>query len=338
MKLFGCFILLLALSTAQYTYKLSYTFTNELGSLAPNEVYEGWIITGDGPVSTGRFTGQLKGTMITMQITLQERLRGNNFVLTIEPREDPDPAPSVHRLVSGYFNSAGTRAVVNTDAFWGEDFSENLRGPFFLATPTSAATDDDCLGIWIFNATAPVGNPYRSLSVPIAPSGFIYEGWVVDPSGEPKSFGTFSDPSLPDSDGAGPTAGPLDPPAYPGSDFIDPPINLCNGYSVVISVEPYPDMNPATPFFWKPLASPIDGNVLGPQNPQSFGVDRSMIPYFVVEAARLSPVDLCVQDCVQEYNDCMSSEACDSEYYCRREAKACKRSCHRPRYRPRYYY
>mmetsp|Transcript_19407 Transcript_19407/g.21583 ORF Transcript_19407/g.21583 Transcript_19407/m.21583 type:complete len:340 (+) Transcript_19407:41-1060(+) len=289
MKVFALFLITLAVVSAAKMYDLQFTFTNELGALADNEEYEGWVITSTGPVSTGRFPGKAQGTVVNMTVVLAAEINETNqFVLTIEPKENDDPAPSVHKFVSGTFNAAGTSVTVNTDAMWGADFASNLGGPFILATPSSADTTDDCMGIWMFDPAA--ADP-KGINLPVAPAGFTYEGWVLntaDTNAVPTSFGTFDDPNTADSDGAGPTAGNVTTgiPPYPGSDFINPAlaIDLCTDYRVIISVEPKPDLNPAAPFFLKPLYADINGTMTGTGNPQQLKADVSQIPLFTVTA------------------------------------------------------
>ncbi len=94
--------------------------------------------------------------------------------------------------------------------------------------------------------------PGPSLDLPELPAGWVYEGWVVGPDG-PVTTGRFTALDMPDSDGAGPAAGPDGAPPFPGSDFVDPELSVIGG-AVVISVEPEPDDSPA-PFLLKPLVA-----------------------------------------------------------------------------------
>jgi hypothetical protein len=87
-------------------------------------------------------------------------------------------------------------------------------------------------------------------------------------NGKAVSTGRFTSTSMADSDGTGPrgTAGPLAGPAFPGQDFITPPLVLSGG-KAVISIEPQPDNSPA-PFTLKPLVATI-GSAVGGGNPQA---------------------------------------------------------------------
>ncbi|NIR35444.1 MAG: hypothetical protein GWN07_21225 [Actinobacteria bacterium] len=143
----------------------------------------------------------------------------------------------------------------------GDDFT-SATGQFVLTTPSTTASDDDNQGIWWLVPPT----PDTGLSLPTLPAGWAYEGWVVGPSG-PVTTGRFTDPAAADSDLAGPTAGTdSDGPAFPGQDFITPPVDLTTEHMAVISVEPEPDNDPA-PFQIKPLGGAI-GTDLAP-TPQS---------------------------------------------------------------------
>ncbi|MBA3820166.1 MAG: hypothetical protein H0X17_14830 [Deltaproteobacteria bacterium] len=80
--------------------------------------------------------------------------------------------------------------------------------------------------------------------------------------GTPVSTGRFLSGMGADSDGAGPTAGPLAGPPRPGQDFINPPRTLI-GARVVITVEPEPD-DAATAFAIGPLVDDAVTAVMAP--------------------------------------------------------------------------
>jgi hypothetical protein len=225
-----------------------------LESLGPDYVYEGWLITPSGPVSSGRFQVDGSGNAVPGAFRVNQNVAklAQAFVLTIEPRIDPDPGPAATKLLGGTFVNG--EAVVDTTfpAALGTDFSD-ADGTFFLETPTSGMISSDWnQGIWYIEMT-PSG-PAPSLNLPALPAGWTYEGWVVGPSG-PMSTGRFAMPMGMDSDGPGPTAGPDPGPPFPGQDYIDTAVML-PGYTAVISVEPEPDDSPA-PFALKPLAGGI---------------------------------------------------------------------------------
>ena len=80
---------------AATTQDLTLSFSN-LSESASDEVYEGWIIVDGSPVSTGTFTvdanGSLSQNTFVVDIAMVEA--ATDFVLSIEPVPDNDPAPS----------------------------------------------------------------------------------------------------------------------------------------------------------------------------------------------------------------------------------------------------
>ncbi len=225
-----------------------------LPALGADFVYEGWAIVGGEPVTTGRFTVGADGSLSEDHFELDASVAdgAEMFVLTIEPAQGDDPAPSDTHVVAGPFD--GDQAVLTLDhpAALGDDMT-SAAGNFFLATPTTTPEEDYGLGIW-----------FPSMTLPALPAGWVYEGWIVDVTGDsplPISTGTFTDPAAADSDMAGPAAGPEGAPPFPGQDFIDPARDLRAGHMAVISIEPDPDDSPA-PFQFKPLANMIAGDVM----------------------------------------------------------------------------
>ena len=227
------------------TLELSFA---DLPVLGDDYLYEGWLITSDGPVTSGRFvvTGEEDSHVFSIDRDLADA--SVMFVLTIEPKFGDDPAPSDTHIVAGPFTNGVAQLTMDHGAALGTDFLGS-EGGFILETPTTAAIADDYdQGIWFLE---PAAGPGAGLRLPELPAGWAYEGWVVGEDG-PISTGTFTDPSAADRDGAGPAAGPDGAPPFPGQDFISPAMRL-TGTTVVLSVEPDPDDSPA-PFFIKPLA------------------------------------------------------------------------------------
>ena len=235
------------------TVTLSLDFDG-LEPLGDDAVYEGWLIVDGAPVSTGVFAVQddLSLEPATFEVDEDAAENATAFVLTIEPAVGDVPAPSDTHVLAGDISNGNAALTVDHGAALGDDFT-GAAGSFILATPSSAATDDDNLGIWFLDpsGTAPVA----TLSLPTLPAGWVYEGWVVDSTG-PHSTGRFVDVDAADDDGGGLYAGDQPTPPFPGQDFIDPPMDLTSGFMAVISVEPDPDDSPA-PFALKPLAGAI---------------------------------------------------------------------------------
>lgn len=242
----------------------------KLNGLEPmqGQHYEGWIIADSGVVTTGRFNIDDQGNVYNVNAK-GERLslagdsnnsvfdlsilksEANTFVLTIEPDNDVDDGPSSVHYVGGAFDSNGdTVATVDHGTAIGTSFSGSA-GSYILATPTNGPSTHN-QGIWFLQDGA------ASLNLPSLATGWAYEGWIVNTTtGEVRSTGTFFSANGADSDGGGAAAGPNPAPPFPGQDFIDPALILNSGnYATVISVEPFPDFDPA-PFTIKILAHDI---------------------------------------------------------------------------------
>lgn len=219
-----------------------------LEDLGPEAAYEGWLIVEGEPISTGVFTVDDEGTLSQDQFDVDaEVLSGANaFVLTIEPVPDDDPAPSATKYLGGAFEGDSAELDVSFTEALADDFTV-AEGAYVLAVPSADDEGAYTRGIWWLD---PAADPGPSLQLPELPEGWVYEGWVVG-MGTPHSTGRFRTLTGPDSDGAGPGAGPLDTPPFPGQDFVDPERMLL-GYAAVISIEPEPDNSPG-PFTLKPL-------------------------------------------------------------------------------------
>lgn len=235
------------------TTRLRATFSG-LEPLGEDFVYEGWFIVDGEPVSTGRFTVDDEGRATPDEFDVDAAAADGAtlFVLTIEPASGDDPGPADTHLLAGPFDGDTAQLSIGHEAALGDDFTTAVGG-YVLNTPSSADVDADYdQGIWWLD---PAAGPGASLELPTLPAGWMYEGWVVGAEG-PISTGRFTVVAGPDSDGAGPDAGPDPAPGFPGQDFIDPPRVITN-FTAVISVEPEPDDGPG-PFAIKPL---VDENI-----------------------------------------------------------------------------
>ena len=227
-------------------------------------VYEGWVIIDDEPYSTGRFIVDVDGNQEYLSgSAIEDVSEASTFVLTIEPAESDDPAPSTVRLLAGDFVDGEAQLSVGHAAALGTDFSD-ASGQFILATPTTESTDDEVYGVWFIDIVD--GAPVAGLDLPVLSDDWVYEGWVVV-DGQAVSTGRFSDPAGPD-DFNGFAGDDADAPPFPGEDFIQNapeglefPKNLAES-TVVISIEPADDDSPA-PFTLKPLLAEIPGDVEG---------------------------------------------------------------------------
>ena len=163
------------------------------------------MIIADGQALTaGRFNVDAEGTadLTTFEFDPETVAATTKYVLTIEPAENDDPAPSKVHLVAGPFVDGTASLTVDDEAAIGTDFTD-ASGGFILETPTSESPDDYANGIWWLDPTA---GPASAYDLPALPEGWAYEGWVVGADG-PVSTGRFATADGADSDGAGPTAG-----------------------------------------------------------------------------------------------------------------------------------
>jgi hypothetical protein len=252
-----------------------------LEDLGADYLYEGWVIVNGTPVSTGTFSVDGNGSLSATSFEVaQETLdSATTFVLTLEPNPDPDPLPSDQKLVAGDF-TANVATISTATAPGVGDFSSST-GTFFLRTPTDEDTGvnngNDQYGVWFGTPGAP---PTPNLNLPILPTGWKYEGWVVTDQG-PISTGTFVDPTAQLVDEGTPFSGPNPGPPVPGEDFFENaptgiafPLDV-RGRTVVISVEPFPDNSPA-PFLLKPLVG-VAGQETAPST-HDFGFNAASLP------------------------------------------------------------
>lgn len=229
---------------------------NNLEDLGADYVYEGWIMVNGSPVTTGTFTVSADGTPSqTAFIVDEEDLEAATaFVLSIEPTNDPDPAPSNTKILSGAFSANEANLAAGDQV---GDFSSTV-GKYILATPTTTDLTDELSGVWFLDLTS--GSPAAGLTnLPTLSEGWAYEGWVVL-GGVPVSTGTFR--SAAGADDSALFSGAVAGPPFPGEDLVANapsgltfPTNL-QGATVVVSIEPVPD-NSANPFLLKPLVSQV---------------------------------------------------------------------------------
>ncbi len=223
--------------------------------------YEGWLIIDGAPVSTGRFNVvdgavvDLDGNAVDHFSVDADTSAATAVVISIEPHDDADPAPSDTHILAGDIVDGSAELTIAHPAALGTDFAD-ASGEFVLATPTDGdRTNDEFSGVWFLTFPGPVAG----LDLPELPAGWTYEGWTVI-DGVPVTTGTFL--SVEGSDDAAPYSGTVRTPAFPGEDYLQNapdgltfPTNL-SGTTVVISVEPLAEDNPL-PFALKPLLGPV---------------------------------------------------------------------------------
>ncbi|UCC78837.1 MAG: anti-sigma factor [Candidatus Zixiibacteriota bacterium] len=229
-----------------------------LENLGSDYAYEGWILVGGSPVSTGVFTVDDNGDLSasTFELPLTDLQAATKFILTIEPSPDSDPSPASTHYLAGDFSQGNASLSVGDAAALGDDFTAST-GTYILATPTNNPSSDENSGIWFLDLSS--GNPAQGLFLPTLPDGWKYEGWAVI-DGTPVTTGTFLSATV--GDDSAPYSGPENGPEFPGEDFlVNAPAGLTfptdlAGGAAVISIEPDPD-NSAAPFALKPLVGNI---------------------------------------------------------------------------------
>ena len=229
-----------------------------LEALGNDFVYEGWIIVGGAPISTGTFTSVTFPQ--SFPVNTAQLNSATTFVLSIEPAIDIDPTPAATKILAGDF--VNNTAIVSSNGIVG-DFT-NSTGKYILATPTDLDDTNEASGVWFLDNSS--GSAVAGLDLPELTAGWKYEGWAVI-NGTPVSTGTFSNTDTADDNAATSIfkGDDGDGPGYPGEDYLQNapagmtfPTDL-KGATIVISVEPIPD-NSTAPFTLKPLAHmvPID--------------------------------------------------------------------------------
>ena len=249
--------------TAQTTLDLTFS---RLEPLANGFHYEGWAIVAGSALTTGKFNVSQAGGIVDLS---GSPIGGGSFdvgvdisgasaiVITIEPNGDTDTTPAdTHVLAGSILGSSAALAVGATQAL-GDDYG-SAAGGFILATPTDGTMDDELSGIWFLD---PAG-PSPSLTLPVLPGGWRYEGWAVI-EGVPVTSGRFTTTTDESAPFSGPNAGP----PFPGEDYLlNAPAGLVfptdlSGGTAVISIEPEPD-DAAAPFTLKPLVGAIPGDAV----------------------------------------------------------------------------
>ncbi|MEE9174116.1 MAG: hypothetical protein V3U30_03985 [Thermoplasmata archaeon] len=269
----GLLVLLLALAAfgarAQAPeVDVTLAFDN-LASLATDH-YEGWLIVGGSPVSTGKFIVADGGALEDLQGNAISTFRVGNvdldqtstFVLSIEPEGDTDSVPAAVKPLAGDLNAAKTNATLSPNL--GVSLA-GIGGLYILATPSDGADTNENSGVWFLDRSG--ASPVAGLALPdLSRTDWVYEGWAVI-GGVPVTTGTFD---MPDgADASAPYSGTEATPPFPGEDFLvnEPssvsfPTNLA-GQTIVISIEPRgaADTDPG-PFQFKPLVGDVPGGAI----------------------------------------------------------------------------
>jgi hypothetical protein len=92
------------------------TLELNMTNLAPSdagEQYEGWIVVNGTPVSTGTFTVNANGDLSQSSFMLDPETLdvATDFVLSIEPMPDNDPAPSAIKILGWVVTNIAVSAI-----------------------------------------------------------------------------------------------------------------------------------------------------------------------------------------------------------------------------------
>jgi hypothetical protein len=272
----GALLLAMGQPLAAYGTK-SHKLILDLEGLEPmkGQHFEGWNIVKGEAISTGRFSLAKNGDVYAVNSKgkaikkIGEDNRGvfkldkkavnaSTFVLTIEPNGDQDAGPSDVHVLGGDFTGGKSDLRVDHGSSLQTDFA-TASGGFIMAAPTGGEFNQ---GVWFVDPS----KGESSLELPTLPKGWAYEGWIVNTKNQALlSTGLFFEGNGADSDGAGLFAGALKLsfPPVAGQDIVKTPIVLDDGiHAIVVSVEPYPDYDPA-PFAIKPLMGKIEAGSAG---------------------------------------------------------------------------
>ncbi len=240
---------------------------NGLETLDSGFVYEGWIIVNGTPISTGRFNTATVNSTHTFNLVTSELETASQFVLSIEPVNGDDPAPSDTKILAGNFVANAATLSINDVIGNFANTANPFSGSFITATPTDNTNGidngNDDRGVWFIQNPTTAG----LINLPQLSAGWKYEGWAVFNNGSsPATTGQFS--SATGVDSSSPYSGNEPAPLFPGEDFLfNLPAGIdgvVTGLPIVISIEPDLVGDPNTPFFLKPIGGTegINGNAL----------------------------------------------------------------------------
>lgn len=194
------------------------------------------------------FVTDLNGRPLNNTIVLpgNDFSQAKSYLVTIENGDQEPTKPSATIILNG---------TVAKGNVWPLTFPIDLTkvsGSYLLATPTNGPATNETSGIWFLKIA---GNSHEqaSLNLPVAPAGWVYEGWVTTDNAN-LTTGRFTNPA--EKDGFSNYSGPRAYPPFPGEDFLTNaptdqsvifPLNLADGQSkVTIGLEPGTVNNDAT--------------------------------------------------------------------------------------------
>jgi hypothetical protein len=204
--------------------------------------YQAWASDGSGGLrSLGRFS---YGSSVVLQ-SGDPIPDGTDLLVTVEPPNDVDPAPSSQRLLRGTVHGGGAELTLVGAVTQGALELRLHPGQFTMFTPSDNALNGypshEESGVWLFNMQ-PSLTEQKDMWVrltQLAP-GWTYEGWMVRDMGASGavwlSYGKFTPDytgavNKRDDTGWGPFSGVIDfrtdgEEEFPGDDWISNPLHL----------------------------------------------------------------------------------------------------------------
>ncbi|MCA9390108.1 hypothetical protein KC571_01785 [candidate division WWE3 bacterium] len=200
-----------------------------------NGHYAAWVVGLNSTYQVGEFNVNESGKLTTLdgnEIAENEFILGDfsetpdEVIVTIEVGDTNVSEPSATVLMRGKLQNG-----IGAMEFSAVDLSA-AEGTFVLATPTNGADTDETSGIWFISLNDDKTEESAGLTVPTAPEGWQYAGWV-DYNGVILETGKFVSPNA--ADFLGLYNGDQDAPPFPGEDFINnAPNTIESGFPIAL--------------------------------------------------------------------------------------------------------
>lgn len=158
------------------------------------------------------FVTDLNGRPLNSTIVLagNDFTKAKSYLVTVETGDSEPTKPSATIILNGNVAKGNT---------WSLTFPIDLTkvtGSYLLATPTNGPSTNETSGIW-FLKIAGNSQEQASLNLPVAPAGWVYEGWITDHNIN-LTTGRFTSPA--EKDSFSNYSGPRAYPPFPGEDFL----------------------------------------------------------------------------------------------------------------------
>lgn len=158
------------------------------------------------------FVTDLNGRPLNNTIVLagNDFTKAKSYLVTVETGDDEPAKPSATIILNGNVAKGNV---------WSLTFPIDLTkvtGSYLLETPTNGPSTNETSGVWFLKIA---GNSHEqaSLNLPVAPAGWVYEGWVTD-NNTNLTTGRFTSPA--EKDSFSNYSGPRAYPPFPGEDFL----------------------------------------------------------------------------------------------------------------------